>query len=131
QPVDQLRRVIDAFRDGGGAGKRLVLQVQLAYGPSDEEAMRAAHDAWRTNVFDSRVLAELRMPEDFAAAAAFVTPEDVAASVVVSADPAVHVERLRAFTELGFEEIQLHNVHHDQRRFIGDFGAEVLPELAS
>ena len=130
QPVPKLRELVDEFRRGGGAGKPILLQVQLSYAPTREEALRAAHDEWRTNLFDSPVLSELRMPRDFASAAAFVTPEDVAGSVIVSADPGEHLERLREFAELGFDEIHLHSVHRDQETFIRDFGSAVLPGLA-
>ena len=42
--------MIAAFRSNGGEGKRLVLQVHLSWAAS-EEALRVAHDQWRTNVF--------------------------------------------------------------------------------
>ena len=50
-PHDHLRAMLDAYRAGGGSG-RLVLQVHLSWAPTEEEAMRIAHDQWRTNVFD-------------------------------------------------------------------------------
>jgi coenzyme F420-dependent glucose-6-phosphate dehydrogenase len=129
KPIEQLQEVVDAFRDGGGAGKPMFLQVQLAYAPSDEEAERAAFEQWRTNVFDSPVLAELRTPADFDAAAEFVRPEDVHGPVRVSADLERHVDWLLQEIELGFDEIYLHNVHRDQEAFIRDFGEQVLPRV--
>jgi alkanesulfonate monooxygenase SsuD/methylene tetrahydromethanopterin reductase-like flavin-dependent oxidoreductase (luciferase family) len=42
-----------------------------------------------------------------------------------------HVEWLQEDVELGFEEIYLHNTHREQRRFIEDFGAQVIPALRS
>src|SRR5688500_17736919 len=45
-PNEHLRRMIDAFRSGGGDGE-LVLQVHLAWAPTDDEALRVAHDQWR------------------------------------------------------------------------------------
>jgi coenzyme F420-dependent glucose-6-phosphate dehydrogenase len=129
QPVEELREVVAAFRGGGGQDKPMLLQTQVSYGPTRDEALRAAHEQWRTNIFDNRVLTELRMPGDFDAAAEFVEPEDMAEAMIVSADPAEHVERIQALVELGFDEILLHNVHRDQEAFIGDFASRVLPEL--
>jgi hypothetical protein len=40
-----------------------------------------------------------------------------------------HVEWLGALIELGFEELQLHQVDRNQRGFIEAFGAKVLPQL--
>lgn len=130
KPLDDLEEVLQAFREGGGEGKPILLQAHLSYAPTEEEALDAAHREWRTNIFDSPVLADLRMPDDFAAAAAFVEPDDVAESVIVSADLAEHLDRLQAFVELDVAEVHLHNVHRDQESFIRDFGSHVLPELA-
>ena len=52
QPVDALRRVLDAFRNGGGEGKPAYLQVHVSWAPTDDEALAVARDQWRTNVFD-------------------------------------------------------------------------------
>lgn len=54
----------------------MALQIQLAYAETEQEALRAAHEQWGTNIFDSPVLATLRMPSDFEAAAEFVEPDD-------------------------------------------------------
>jgi coenzyme F420-dependent glucose-6-phosphate dehydrogenase len=129
KPIEELQEVVDAFRGGGGAGKPMFLQVQLAYAPSDEEAERAAFEQWRTNIFDSPVLAELRTPADFDAAAEFVRPEDVHGPVRVSADLERQLDWLQQEIELGFDEIYLHNVHRDQEAFIRDFGERVLPRV--
>lgn len=127
-PIDELRGVIDAFRAGGGQGKPIHLQVQLSYAPTQEEALAAAHTAWKTNIFSSGVLADLRMPEDFDAAAEFVAPQDMLGPVHVSPSLEEHVARIREYAELGFDGIFLHSVHPDQERFIADFGAAV-PEM--
>src|SRR5919206_2904349 len=47
---EMLRRVVEAFRRGGGEGKPLVLQVGLNWAPSEAEALHGAHEQWRTNV---------------------------------------------------------------------------------
>jgi hypothetical protein len=50
-------------------------------------------------------------------------------SLLISSDPNQHVEWLSEFIELGFEELQLHQVGRDQHRFVDAFGAKVLPQL--
>jgi coenzyme F420-dependent glucose-6-phosphate dehydrogenase len=35
---DQIRKVVEAFRRGGGEGNRLVMQVGLSWAPTEEEA---------------------------------------------------------------------------------------------
>ena len=52
---DQSRKVIQAFRRGGGEGKRLVVQVGLNWARTEEEALAGAHEQWRTNVLGGDV----------------------------------------------------------------------------
>jgi alkanesulfonate monooxygenase SsuD/methylene tetrahydromethanopterin reductase-like flavin-dependent oxidoreductase (luciferase family) len=129
RPPDQLREVVDAFRDAGGEGKPMFLKVQLSYARTDEEARRGAWEQWRTNVFPNRVLTELRAPADFDAAAELVAPEDLDESVRISADAECHVEWLSKDVELGFSRLFLHNVNREHARFIEDFGERVIPAL--
>jgi probable non-F420 flavinoid oxidoreductase len=127
-PAEHLRRMIDAFRSGGGTG-RLVLQVHLSWAPTEEEALRIAHDQWRTNVFAPPVPWDLELVEHFEQAAKHVRPEDVRESVLVSADLERHVEWLSELAALGFDEIALHHVGQDLEPFIDAFGEHVLPRL--
>jgi coenzyme F420-dependent glucose-6-phosphate dehydrogenase len=126
---DQVRKVVEAFRRGGGAGKPLFMQVGLNWAPSDDEALQSAHEQWRYNVLGGEVNWELRSPNDFDTATRFVRPEDMRESLLISSDPNQHVEWLSEFIELGFEELQLHQVGRDQHRFVDAFGAKVLPQL--
>lgn len=130
QPRAVLERVIGAFREGGGDGKPIHLQVHLAWAPTDAEARAIAHDQWRTNVFAPPLCWDLQTVEQFDAAAQHVRPEDVLESVLVSADLARHTAWLQELASLGFAEIQLHHVGQDLDPFIDAFGARVLPELA-
>jgi len=127
-PVQQLRRLIDAYRSGGGGG-RLVLQVHLSWAATDDEALRIAHDQWRTNVLDPVLLADLETVAAFDAAGELVRPEDVARKVLVSSDLGRHVAWLAELAELGFDEIALHHVGQDLEPFIDAFGEHVLPRL--
>ncbi|MBP0445276.1 TIGR03885 family FMN-dependent LLM class oxidoreductase [Roseomonas sp. SSH11] len=126
---EQLRKVIAAFHRGGGRGKRLIVQVALNWAPTEEEALAGAHEQWRTNALGGEVNWELRTPEHFDTATRHVRPEDMRESVWISADPGWHVARLRELVELGFGEIQLHQVGRNQRAFIETFGTSVLPAL--
>lgn len=128
-PHGQLRGIVAAFRDGGGVGKPLLLQVKLSFDRTDEAALAGAHAQWRFNVFDSALAAELRTPRQFEAAAKHVPREAMAASVRVSADPRRHLDWLRQDIDLGFDRLYLHNVNREQQRFIEAFGEHVLPAL--
>ena len=127
-PPDHLRRMIDAFREGGGSGM-LVLQVHLSWAATEDEALRIAHDQWRTNVFDPPVCWDVAMIEEFDERAQTVTPDDVRRKVLVAADLEQHVEWPRELAALGFDEIALHHVGQELDPFIDAFGEHVLPAL--
>lgn len=129
---DGMRRMIDAFREGGGEGKPVYLQSQIAFARTDAEALDQAYDQWRFAMLPSPVLGAIRMPEHFDGATAHVHREDIPTRIRVSAEPERHLDWIREDMELGFEEINLHNVCRDeQERFIEVFGERVFPALAT
>ena len=128
-PPEKLRAVIDAFRAGGGEGKPVTVQVKVAWAPTEDEALAGAHEQWRTNVFDSVLMADLETVAQFEAAAVHVQPDDVRASVLVSSDPKQHAAWLHEVLDLGVDDLFVHQVPREQERFIDVFGADVLPDV--
>lgn len=121
--------IIDAFREGGGEGKPMFLQVKLSYAEDAEEALRGAHEQWRASVLPGQLPHTLQTPADFEAAASLVRPEDLAEQVRIGNDLARHTAQLQADLEQGFDRLYLHNVNRQQEIFIEAFGASVLPQL--
>ena len=126
---DQVCKVVEAFRRGGGEGKKLVMQVGLGWAETEEKALQNAHEQWRYNVLGGEVNWELRSPEQFDTATKHIRPEDVAGSILVSGSLDQHVEWIGRYVELGFDEVYLHNVGRNQEAFIEAFGTRVLPQL--
>jgi coenzyme F420-dependent glucose-6-phosphate dehydrogenase len=123
------RKVIGAFRRGGGEGKPVIAQMKLSWAATDEEALARAMDQWNTNVFPSSVAADLTMPSQFEALSESVTTDQIREAVRVSADLERHVEGIREARELGVGELYLHNVGRNQKEFIETFAREVLPAV--
>jgi coenzyme F420-dependent glucose-6-phosphate dehydrogenase len=48
---------------------------------------------------------------------------------IVSSDPDQVIEAIMPYVDLGFEDLVLHAPGHDQRRFLDQFSADVLPAL--
>jgi probable non-F420 flavinoid oxidoreductase len=124
QPHDHLRRMLEAF-EGPAA-----LQVHLSWAPTEEEALRIAHDQWRTNVFSPPLCWDLATVEQFDEAAKHVRPEDLSGAVLISSDLGQHAQWIREYADLGFDPIYLHHVGQEQRPFIDAFGEHVLPQLS-
>ncbi|MBE0480451.1 MAG: TIGR03885 family FMN-dependent LLM class oxidoreductase [Dehalococcoidia bacterium] len=129
-PREKLSQVIVAFKRGGGADKPLYLQAKLSYADTDEEALQGAWEQWRTGIFPSKILSEMRFPGQLDAAADFVSPPELHDHVRISSDTDKHVSWLLEDVRMGFDHIYLHNVNLNQERFIRDFGERVLPALA-
>jgi probable non-F420 flavinoid oxidoreductase len=129
QSHDALRRVLAAFREGGGERKPAALQVHVSWAPQEEKALRIAHDQWRTNVFSPPLCWDLATIEEFDEAARHVRPEDLHGAVLISADLGRHAAWLHELADLGFDTIYVHHVGREQLEFIEAFGAGVLAEL--
>ncbi|GAA3464049.1 TIGR03885 family FMN-dependent LLM class oxidoreductase [Saccharothrix longispora] len=129
-PVEQLVKVRDAYREAGGRGK-LHLQVHLSWAEDEDEARAVAHEQWRSNVFAPPVCWDLDLAETFDVVSEHVSAEQVASVVNISTDLGWHAKTVREYVELGFEEVYLHHVGQEQRRFLDAFGEHVLPAVRS
>lgn len=131
RPIGILRQVIEGWREGGGEGKPVHLQVHVSFAQSRRRALDVAHHYWATNVFPPAVMWELSAPEQFEAAAEHVRPEDMTDAVVIADDTAEIAERLQRLAEAGFEDIYLHQVGRmpEQERFIDAMATDVLPAM--
>jgi coenzyme F420-dependent glucose-6-phosphate dehydrogenase len=127
KPYEELKEVVDAFRNNGGEGKPMYVKVQLSYARNEEDALSGAHDQWRANIFQGTVLGDMPTTAHFDAAAEFVKPEDLRNMVRISSDIQEHINWIKQDISLGFEKVILHNVNLDQATFIQDFGEQVLP----
>ncbi|MBD5784996.1 TIGR03885 family FMN-dependent LLM class oxidoreductase [Cellulosimicrobium terreum] len=128
QPVESLRRVVDAYRDAGGRGD-LALQVHVAWGADDEAAFAVAHDQWRSNLLPPSVSWHLETPEQYDAVAGLVRPEEVRGTVLVEHDAQRLADRVADMVACGFDAVYLHHVGRQQDAFLDAAGAEIVPRL--
>jgi G6PDH family F420-dependent oxidoreductase len=124
--MEETRRVVDAFRQSGGDGKPVYVQLAVSFAPSEGEALQAAHDQWRHSVLDGDALADLALPRDFDAATASTKPEELRSTIRISADLTEHRAWINEFEALEVDAVYVHNVHTDQASFITAYGEDVL-----
>ncbi len=127
KPPEELQKVVDAWRSNGGENKPMLLKIQVSYDTTMKEALQGAHEQWKTNIFGSSLLAELRTPQQLEQAAKFVNPEEMHGHVNISDSTDQHLEWLQKYAEMGFTELDLHNVNLKQEQFIEVFSEKVLP----
>ena len=129
QEPKALKELVDVFRKNGGEGKPIYLKVQLSYAATDEAAKQGAFDQWRTNIFHSTVLGDMRTVEQFDAMGEMVTMDKVESMVRISSNIQQHIDWIKRDLDLGFEKIILHQVAREQELFLNDFGDKVLPKV--
>lgn len=129
KPFKEMKETVDAFRQNGGEGKPVYLKVQLSYDKTDEKAAEGAYDQWRTNIFHSSVLGDMRKVEQFDALGEMVRPDELKDMVRISSNIQQHIDWIKQDMEIGFEKIILHNVNRQQEIFLRDFGEKVLPKV--
>ncbi len=131
---EKLRGIIDNFsagaREAGKDPARLpkLLQLHVSWAATHEEALQNAMTEWPNGGMNFPKQ-DVRSPEDFAAMAKLVRPENFKGRVLISPDLEEHRAHLQGFLDLGFDEIHVHNVGRNQEEFIRVFGEQVLPKL--
>jgi probable non-F420 flavinoid oxidoreductase len=125
-----LRRMIDAYREAGGRGE-ISLQVHLSYAAVEDDALRIAHEQWRTNVFGPPVAWDVETAEILDAVSEYVPPHAMRDHVLISSDLGQHATWLDDLADLGFDALYLHHVGKEQHEFIDAFGDRVLPQLGA
>jgi coenzyme F420-dependent glucose-6-phosphate dehydrogenase len=126
-----LRKVIDAFRSGGGGDKPLYLQSAVAYDPDEDHAWKSACERWPQAVLTQDQLQNVETPEEFAALTSRVTRSDLEGRLRVSSDLKQHVAWIQEDMAIGFDGIFLHNIGGGPEEFIDVFGSTVLPACRS
>lgn len=115
-------KLIQAFRENGGAGKPVYFKFQLSYARDLTVAQEGAYEQWRNNILPQHLLASLQHVSDFDTAGEDVTREEVNQRLPISDDPLFFKTKIQAFQEAGCDHIILHNVNRRQEDFIEDFG---------
>ncbi|NSY14958.1 TIGR03885 family FMN-dependent LLM class oxidoreductase [Agrobacterium vitis] len=123
KPANELKRVVEAFRSSGGAGRPLALQLQVSWAPTFDEARMAAWHEWRNAAVTPDLLAELKTPAEFDAASSDVTPEGMDEFIPLITRGDELLDLVEECVSCGFDEIYVHNVSRNQHGFI-DFMAE-------
>jgi G6PDH family F420-dependent oxidoreductase len=131
---EKLQGIMENFEQGArDAGRdpatlKRLLQVHLSWADTYDEALSNALNEWPNGgmKFPKQ---DIRTPEDFAAMAKMVRPEDFEGRVLISPDLDEHRAHLQGFIDMGFDEIHVHNVGRNQEAFIKAFGEHVIPSL--
>jgi coenzyme F420-dependent glucose-6-phosphate dehydrogenase len=121
------RELVDAYAKAGGQGPRYG-QLTVCWATTERDARRTALEWWPNAGLQGPLSQELPLPSHFEEAAAMVTEDDIAESVVCGPDLDAHLEAIEAFATAGFDHVYVHQVGPDQKGFLDFYAREVLPE---
>ncbi|MDJ0339328.1 hypothetical protein [Cryobacterium sp. PH31-O1] len=124
------RELVDGYRAAGGTGL-LYCEAPLAWAPTEEAAVKAAHTTNAWSVTGWKVMAELPNLVNFEAAAASVREDDIRSPYACGPDVERHLEVIGQFTDAGFDHVALMNAGPDQDGFFDFFERTLRSRLLS
>ncbi|HEX2034750.1 MAG TPA: TIGR03557 family F420-dependent LLM class oxidoreductase [Chloroflexota bacterium] len=124
-------QLVQTFQAAGGAGKPRIGQCTVCWAPDEATAKRTAFEIWPNGGLKDPLNTELALPSHFQRAAAMVTEDDVAESIVCGPDPEKHRAKIQEFVDAGFDQVYVHQVGHDQEGFMRFYQREILPKFQS
>lgn len=116
-PDEQLKKIIAAFRENGGEYKPIVLQLQISWASTLENARQNAWHQWRHVAVDID-RAKTKIPEEFDMACQHLTIDDVAQKIPCFENINALEEMIKKYYTFGFSGIYVHNAGKNQREFI-------------
>jgi G6PDH family F420-dependent oxidoreductase len=129
------KELLEAFgkggrRGGGGAsGRPLIGQASVCWATDEASAKRTALEWWPTGAIPGDSSQELPLPSSFESIAKLVTEDAVAEQIACGPDPEVHLAKIQAYIDAGFDHVYLHQVGPDQEGFFRFAERELLPRL--
>lgn len=131
---EKIRTLLERFEKGAReAGKDptkmpRIIQLHVSWAESQDAAEEQAVREW-PNGGMAFPKADIRSPEDFEQMAKLVRREHFINRVFMSPDLGAHAAHIQHFIDLGFDEVDVHNVGRNQEAFIRAYAREVLPAL--
>jgi coenzyme F420-dependent glucose-6-phosphate dehydrogenase len=97
----------------------------------DTDWQRALQDTkhWAALALSPEEKVSVEDPVEMEKLADALPVERTAKRWIVSTDPDEHVEKIKAYTDLGFTHLVFHAPGPDQKRFLKLYGEQVLPQL--
>jgi G6PDH family F420-dependent oxidoreductase len=119
---------IGQYRDAGGRGP-VTAGAKACHGPSYDDSVALAHRLWSNAGVPGELAQVLPSPKHFEQAAELVTRDQIAETMPCGPDLDLHVERLSAYVEAGYDEVYVSQVGPFSQDFFDAYEKEVLPAL--
>jgi G6PDH family F420-dependent oxidoreductase len=102
---------------------------KVAWADDPDEGIDHAHRLWATSGLPGELGQVLPSVRHFEQATELVTRESTAERVTAGPDPERHLEKLRTFVDVGYDEVYVANMGPHYLAMIEGWGREVLPRF--
>jgi coenzyme F420-dependent glucose-6-phosphate dehydrogenase len=116
----------EAGRDADQIDK--MIEVKVSFDTDRDRALDDTHH-WGALALSSQEKVGVEDPLQMEKLADALPRERTASRFIVSTDPEEHVEKIKFYTDLGFNHLVFHAPGEDQRRFLDLYAEKVMPLL--
>ncbi|WP_432558304.1 glucose-6-phosphate dehydrogenase (coenzyme-F420) [Granulicoccus sp. GXG6511] len=126
--------LIPAVKEGADLNARefdsidRMIEIKLSFDPDPELALENCR-FWAPLSLPKDQKHSISDPEEMEAAADALPIEQIAQRWIVASTPEDAIDRIRFYTDLGFNHLVFHAPGHDQDRFLTTFADQVMPGL--
>lgn len=127
-------KLVPSMHEGMAKGERAdgsvqqTLEVKISYDRDPERALENTR-FWAPLSLTAEQKHSLHDPQEMEAAANALPIEQVAQRWIVASDAQTVVDQVKPYVDLGFTHLVVHAPGHDQRRFLDQFAADVVPAM--
>jgi G6PDH family F420-dependent oxidoreductase len=123
------REAVERFRSGGGEHKLMQGGAKVCWGQSESDAVKTLRRLWPNAALPGELAQILPSPRHFEQASELVSEDMLAESVPCGPDLEPHLEIIREFAGLGFDELYIQQVGPQQDAFFEVYRDEILPRV--
>jgi G6PDH family F420-dependent oxidoreductase len=121
--------LIRAFGEAGGAGKAVVGQPAVCWGPDEAACRKLAHEQFAWSLGGWKIQSELPNTFNFEAFSKVISEEQVAQMVPCGPNLDKIVQTVKQFVDAGYTEVALVQIGQEQAAFCDYFARELGPAL--
>jgi G6PDH family F420-dependent oxidoreductase len=125
-PISEL---VSEFRAAGGSGKPTQAGFKVCHSPTKEDGLRTAHNLWSSEQLPGQLSQILPTPAHFEQASSLVSESLMEQAVPCGPDAKPYIDRIREFSDAGFDELYVQQIGSDQDRFFDFWESEIAPEF--
>lgn len=120
--------VVGRYREAGGTGP-VVGIPKTCWAQDEDSARKTVFRLWPTTGLPGELNQELRTPAHFEQACSMLDEDEVVGDTPVGPDPEPFAASIRAYLELGYDQVYLQQIGEQQVEAIRFFHDEVLPRV--